>query len=361
MLILPDGHYAPKVLPPQPRDYWNPSLSLPRDGLGNPVVEQYWRLTARLHDGHIVWRGRFDDRDDADAFLFALFTGSLQQEPALWRLPTPAWHPGIGELLEYDFSTLRSLTGTSTSTQTDTVPSDWGNVSNSIEIVSHAGTSTSGANGGAGAGGGYAKAVNVSLTQGASATYRLAPAGNGNDDAHADWYNGATLAASSVGIRGGANSSGSTGGAGASTTNAIGSTKFAGGNGGNGYTQSGCCDTSAAGGGGGAAGTHGAGSAGNTASSGADGSGGNADNGTVSGGSAGAGGSSGTEFDASHGSGAGGGGNGFGTGGSGGVYGGAAGAGVTAGTSQAGLIFQIYTPAAPGGGLLFYVPTMFIA
>ena len=31
-----------------------------------------FRLTARTHDGHIVWRGWFDDRDDFDAVLLAI-------------------------------------------------------------------------------------------------------------------------------------------------------------------------------------------------------------------------------------------------------------------------------------------------
>ena len=70
MIILPDRNIprSKVLMPMRLRDY-APSQRTCTFGIEN---QTRFRLTARLHDGHIAWKGYFDDRDDADAFLAAL-------------------------------------------------------------------------------------------------------------------------------------------------------------------------------------------------------------------------------------------------------------------------------------------------
>lgn len=254
-----------------------------------------------------------DFRDASLDEIIPYLPADLRQMPR-WALQGMLLVPIIG--FSAQVKSTRFITSTSTSTQTDNVDAAWNSANNTIQIVSHAGSpSSSGAGGG-----GYAKVVNGTLTPGGTATFRLAPAGNGNDDAHADWYGGASLALSLVGIRGGSNAGGSAG-AGASVTNAIGSTVFRGGNGSSLGSFS-CCD-SEPGAGGGAAGPHGAGGDAVAPSSGTPGVGGTGESGNT------ATGANGTQFDATHGSGGG------SQGGTAGLYGGASSG---SGTSQPGLI-----------------------
>lgn len=365
MIILPDRNIprAKLLMPVHDREWRVPSQAQAKNIFGHENRTRF-RITARLNDGHIKWRGWFDDRADADVFLWAIATGTLGYERALWDLPTPWWHPGIGEGLAYDFATVTFLTSTNAANQTDTVASDWNSANNSIEVIAAGGSGglgASGVNAGGAAGAGYSKTSNISLTPGGSATYRL-PAGgasitspdgtSGNTGGDA-WYNGATLAASSVGAKGGPGGNGSsTASGGAITaadnpTNGIGDTKFSGGNGGarNGTTTSG-----AGGGAAGPSGTGGNGSA-TTGGTGGNGSGG-------AGGSSGAVptvGSNGTEFDATHGSGGGGGGGGNAAvvGAAGGNYGGGGG-GTSRGSGNTGvggpaLIVKTYTAATANG------------
>lgn len=205
---------------------------------------------------------------------------------------------------------------TTTGTNSWTVPADF-TVLNTIEVIG-GGDGGGGGVGNGGAGGGYSKIVGLVLTPSASITYAVgiggAPGGAGGDT----WFDGASLAASSVGARN-------------DSADGVGTTKYSGGAGGAGGGGNG-------GGGGGAAGVAGAGGAGATGGGGAGG--GTADNGTV------AAGANGTEWDATHGSG--GGGNGqSGTGDNGARYGGGAGGGgATGGTGYQGLIVITYTPAS---------------
>ena len=225
--VLMDVHYG---------EWRSPSQSVPLDEVGNPTRQTRFRLTARLHDGHMVWRGWMDDRDDADAMLWAIATGTLGQQPALWRLPSPMW-PGLDADVAYDFATVTFITSTSGSNQTHTIPSDWNSANNSIEVIaSGAGACSRSAGGGYGgsAGGAYSKSANVSLTGGGSATFFLnsggagqaagASIGNNGPDA---WYNGTTLAGSSVGAKGGTgcnDKAGSTGGQQSGNTGGVGGT-----------------------------------------------------------------------------------------------------------------------------------------
>lgn len=406
MIILPD-HAIARVLPPLAECDWRtPSQARPKDAAGNENRTRF-RLTARLHDGHIAWRGWFDDRDDADAFLWALATGSLRHERALWRLSMPAWHSDLGQELAYEFATVSFLTSPTGSNQTWNVPSDWNSANNHVETIGGGGgggrgnTIPDGAWGGGG--GGYSKQTNISLTKGGTATYRIGAAGAGattdNTDGGAggdSWFNGTTLAGSSVGAKGGTGGSRPTGGSlsgpGGAAGSGIGATKYSGGNGGAKGQGSSGGDTAGGGGGGGAAGPngnagnggnawagggggggHGGGSNGASPTSGttggaggnnyagsgggsAGGGGGAGSNGGGGGGATGEGtnqtagaGGSGVEW-TTHGSGGGGGGGGNAndTGGPGGSYGGAGGGGPRAGnggSGSQGLIVVTYTPA----------------
>jgi hypothetical protein len=345
----------------------------------------WFRITARTSDGALFWRGWFEGRDDLDAFLWALASGSLRYERALWGLPQAgsgrpcvgwcsrlevaryegAWQGEWADLpLMYDFATQRLLVSPTGSLQTDIVPSDWNSANNSIQTIgaggSGAAVDTNGNRNVTGGGGGaWNRAVNVALTRGASASYQIgaggaavtqatagASAGNAGGDT---WYNGSTLGGSNVGSKGGAGGQVATnGGAGGDGPSGIGSSNNSGGRGGNSTNVSGQNAT----GGGGAGGPHGAGSNGgdatgiNVATAGGSGDAG-------SGGAGGANtGGAGTEFDATHGSGGGGGGKRSApSAGPGGVYGAGGGGNCSlttaiSGAGANGLIVQTYTPVA---------------
>lgn len=273
---------------PVPKSEWRqPSLFVPKDQFGNDVVRTSFRLRARANDGYIVWEGIFSDRDDFDAFLFALAVGSLRVERALWRLPTPEWHPGISTDLAYEFATITVLTTTG-SNQTYTSPSDWGNSANTIECI---GGGASGAAGSltslhvtGGGGGAYGAITNFSFASPGSttATYRVGAQAAGVNSTggtattgtagNPTWWNdtanpgGGTTNAKCSGAGGSAGVGGSgsqNGGAGGTTAASWGQTKFDGGAGGNMTGASGY----GASGGGGAAGPNGAGNSGTSRSS----------------------------------------------------------------------------------------------
>lgn len=373
--MMPAVHIPkPRILLPVPKAEWRtPSRAQPKDCFGNENRTRF-RLRARLHDGHVVWRGWFDDRDDADAFLTAIALGTLHQQPDLWRLPTPQWYPDLGERLSYDFATVTFLTSPTGSNQTYTSPSDWNNSNNNIQTLGSGGsggvvvTTSGGKHVTGGGGGAWNKTTNLSFaTPGTTtATYRIATGATaassttfsvGNDGGDS-WFNGTTLAASSVGskggLAGGAAAGSVSGGAGGTGLSGIGSSSNNGGRGGNLTGASG----SGASGGGGAAGSTGAGNAGadSTSTSTVYTNGGSGDAG--SGGSSGTGsatvptsGGDGTEWDGSHGSGGGGGGSGLSsTPGNGGNYGAGGGAmrlgsgTATSGAGIQGIIVVTYTP-----------------
>lgn len=252
-----------------------------------------------------------------------------------------------------------------TSGTTWTVPSDWSNSNNIIEVIGGGGgsggglsdSSGSGGEGGGGGGGGaYSKITNVTLSPGSTVSYAIGGAGTAGSaglpatdgGAGGDTYlcnattNCSSISGSSVvvgakagaGGAGGASSVPGAGGAGGAAASGIGSTKFNGGTGGTGGPTSG----GAGGGGGGGGGTGGGTNVGNNGTTPTNSTHGNGGQGDGTSGGAGATGNSGTggdgtEWDSSHGSGGGGaGGNGIGSGsgspgGTGGNYGAAGGAG----------------------------------
>ena len=304
-----------------------------------------------------------------------------------------------------------------TSGTTWTVPSDWNSSNNTIEVIGSGGGGAGGqnvGNGGAGGGGGaYSAITNLPLVAAATVNIHLgsggaAGTGSGAGSAGGDtWFNGTTLANSSVGAKGGSggtNASGAPAAAGGAAASGVGTTKFSGG-------SSGALGGNNAGsGGGGAAGPSGAGHQGggsptssgsNRGGGGGGGAGGGSDsatastnNGTAGGngknssaggaggtssvpaGGAGSGGSggggsygnpsgvsgrggdggAGTDWDATHGAGGGGGGIGNGSsgtggpGGAGGLYGGGGGGGANdvgevGGAGAQGIIVITYTLA----------------
>lgn len=379
MFILPTGRrlgeHSYKLLLPQRRLEWAaPSLAQPKDQLGNENQRRF-SLTARTSDGLAYWRGWFDDREDFDAFLFALHAGSLIQEPALWDIPRPAWHPDLGELplVYYALTQIFIVTGTSS-----TSPSDWPNASNTVAAIGGGGSGGAYKGSGRATGGGgaeYRASSNFSVATpgtttfsyvigqgGASVDENTASAGlNGNNGTDTT-FNSTTVVAKAgqAGTFGTTSTesggTGGTGGTGAAAHND-------GGRGGN--MTSGVPGST---GGGGAGGPTGAGGNGTDTTGGVPSGGGAGDGG--SGGSGGTGaigsgtqtggaGGNGTEFDATHGSG-GGGGNGssssssvIATGGAGGNYGAGGGGGLNTNTSFThgvsgvgiqGIVYLSYTP-----------------
>lgn len=359
-------------MPVPKREWMPPSIAQKKTVFGHED-RVLFRLRSRLSDGFIAWQGLFEDRDDADAFLYAIATGSLINQPDIWRLPTPMWHPDFGVDVTFEFATTVTLTTTGTANSW-TVPSDWTSADNRIHCIG------GGASGAAvnslstgvkyasgGGGGGYGSNQNVSLTGGASITYgvgiggvfkRVTSVGATNGSSGGDTYfNAASYAAATFGAKGGVNGIGrlanvtTNGGAGGVGKGTFSNT---GGNGGN-ITAAG--SFSKATGGGGAAGPSGSGVSGtNTATAAHGGTDGGAGDNSLGGAGGLAGqnnGGAGTEISAGVGSGGGGGGNGVQTGsptaGDGGAYGagsgGASGSStVTSGSGRQGIIILVYNP-----------------
>jgi hypothetical protein len=286
------------------------------------------------------------------------------------------------------------LTITSASNQTWTVPSDWNSSNNTVEVIAAGGGGevVSGGPSYGGGGGAYSKVTNVVLTPGGTATYRLSAGGAGANPGGAGpdaWFNGTTLAGSSVGAKGGSGGTTGAAGAGGVAASGIGSIKYSGGTGGTSINRGGGGGgaagpngdagdggngggsvTGGGGGGGNGGGTAGSNNSGSTGGNGGDnsggighGTGGTSGNpgtaGTNGGGGGGGGaaaigadGGDGTEWDSTHGSGGGGGGEGAGnaSGGNGGLYGaGGGGAEVSGGAGGQALIVITYIPKANAG------------
>lgn len=221
-----------------------------------------------------------------------------------------------------------------------TVPADWSNGNNSIECIGGGGAGGGGwydgkGNGnqsdwagGGGGGGAYSAIFSFGTTPGNIITYHVGGGGNGptpyntNGNIGGDtWFNGANLAASSVGAKGalggykGQSSGG--GGAGGLASGGVGTVKYSGGTGANGGQYP------IGGGGGGAAGPNGNGTDGGVGFY-AQAQGGPADNNTVAGAPPGNYGNTGAEWPAV-GCGSGGGGSNYTDAGGGGYYGGGGG------------------------------------
>ena len=376
MIILPDKNIprAKILMPVHDREWREPSLAQPKDQFGNQNRTRFI-LTARLSDGFVKWKGYFECRDDADAFLYSLVCGSLRYEKELWKLPTPYWSPCIDEGVVYDQLLVETIiTAPTGSNQTYTRPSDWNQFKNLIQTwgaggggARRNGTGVAGA-GGAG-GGGYSHNNGIGSNQGtvigATATYQIGALGAGATTINTaggtggdTWFNGTVITSCSVGAKGGTGSSAPAGAAGGAAASGTGASKNSGGTGGNGQATNG-----AGGGGGGGAGFGGDGGAGTNGASGSGGDGGQGGNG----GGAGAttnGGTGGNGSVSDNPTGGGGGGGGGGTpsaGGLGGNYGGGGGGGGTSsssgaagGSGSAGVMRISYTPE----GIRFNMPML---
>jgi hypothetical protein len=144
------------------------------------------------------------------------------------------------------------------------VPVDWNDADNSVEVIGGGGGGYRGGSnrGGRGGGGGaYSRVENISLTPAAMIDYRVGVGGLGTTisvtgtDGGDTWFGGATLAASTVGAKGGTRGTSQTGGGiGGAAASGIGTVKFSGGDGSSGYNRE---NNAGGGGGGGAAGPHG--------------------------------------------------------------------------------------------------------
>lgn len=170
-----------------------------------------------------------------------------------------------------------------------TVPDDWNDANNSVACIGGggAGGGGTGSHGGGGGGGGaFSYVQNLTLTPGASVSYRVGAGGvgsGGNGTSGGDtWFNGATLAAASIGAKGGTGGSENrTKGTGGAAASGVGSTKTSGGDGGTGGNAKN--ETGGGAGGGGAGGPNGDGASGGSVNTdnGSGGGGGGANGGTA--------------------------------------------------------------------------------
>jgi sugar lactone lactonase YvrE len=239
-----------------------------------------------------------------------------------------------------------------------TVPNNWNNANNTIEVIGSGGAHLSTAGGGytgGNGGGSYSRISNLSLTPGNNVNYQIGTSGQTITTGGATWFNGTTISNASVSAEGGCSTT-SESNCSNSTSSNIGTVIFAGGKGGS-YSFGDFIDYS--GSGGGAAGPYGAGQNGGSGcvnggagDNGAGGAGGTGCTGTSSNGGVG------KEYTATNGATAGGGGGGGGSfgecgqtqtygSGPGGNYGGGAGgcSGSPAVLGGNGLIVITYAPA----------------
>lgn len=235
MIIL--SAYEPKILPVVPKLEWRePSVYMPKNVFGHKAWHTEFVITAKTKAGYTIWRGVFQDRDDADAFLFAAVRGTLRVEWALHDLPDPIYSPGFypDELIVWHFA----VTTFYTSGTSWTVPSDWNNSSNEIVAIGGGGNGAAGSYdvimgkdtfpgycGGGGGGAACAVITNQTYTPGASRVMSIAAAGADTTlriDANTS---------NAIVAKGGAAGSVVAGGAGGTAAASTGSVKYSGGTG----------------------------------------------------------------------------------------------------------------------------------
>lgn len=243
MIILPNRKLSRgRYLMPIPRRQWMPSSQADK-------CQTRFRLRARRPNGSLAWEGWFEDRDDADAFIFALALGTLKHDRRLWRLSSPEWRPDTGEDLIYRMATLVSFTFQA-GADTWTSPEDWNNDDNLIEAIGGGASGAAAKGNGSyratgGGGGGYHFRANFTFANpgvttvdyyigngGASVTRSTNGVTNGNAG-EASTFDSSTPASGNPRALGGAGGTAGTGSrnggaGGVNTTNG-----FSGGNGGN--------------------------------------------------------------------------------------------------------------------------------
>ena len=93
MIILPDRNIARGkfLMPMQKREWYRPHPFGPDVNLHFMTwVAQAWRHDPHFHWYHkhrIIWQGHFEDREDADEFMWAVYSGTIKSDPYLKRLP----------------------------------------------------------------------------------------------------------------------------------------------------------------------------------------------------------------------------------------------------------------------------------
>ena len=376
MIILPDRNIArAKYLTPLHYKQWRPPIWWEGRETGN-VLGVYFIVQAFRSNGEMVWKGWFEDREDADEFMYSLITANIRQDRYIQRLPQkfPWSEGGIDPTWLYEPGIFYNMVTTGAigpSTANWGVPGDcYGFRSRAGEFCDVIGAGGSGGaacsviSASGGGGGGWARIYSYAMSPGQQYTYVISAGAAGpNTDAYnsvsangnaggGTWFISSGVLYCTGGGGGNVVQGTTTGGAGGGgVAGAIG---YAGGRGG--YTASGTTYSSGAGGGGGC-GPNGNGSNGvDTASALVGTAGGNGNGNQIGGGGVGAAGANGNWY-GPWGPGGGGGGNRpasapnfTGAGGPGGHYGGGGGgnsmaAGHGGSRSQGG---------AGGGGLLVY-------
>lgn len=243
-----------------------------------------------------------DDTNDIQVGMMTkVVTSRSTENPAAWSSWTASnYHCStldiVGAMVTTGATNVRRVVDvlTTTGTQSWTVPGDWNNYDNKIEVIGGGGGGDSavGTGNGGGGGGAYAFIKNLSLTPGASVTYRVGTGGSADTNGGDTFFNrtsgSANTCSDTVSVcadRGdaGVNATGGSGGSVASGKPASCSGCYAGGSGGGGDTTG---DT--AGGGGGAGGPFGAGANGGAGTNdGRGGAGGPGGGGGASGGTTG--------------------------------------------------------------------------
>jgi len=200
MIILPDRTIArpTKYLKPIPRQQWygphpyGPDVKLEF----NTWIAQAYRAS----DHSMVWHGHFYDRDDADAFMWALYSGTLKTDPYLKRLPIycyrfdqrqiPIWAPGgfDPEILE-EYGIMYNMVsniGIGPSDGTWYAPGDcWGLANRAGEFVDAIGPGGGGGAGNAGinctggGGGGFARIYSLPIWAGYGVGFGVGQGGTG--------------------------------------------------------------------------------------------------------------------------------------------------------------------------------------
>lgn len=116
-----------------------------------------------------------------------------------------------------------------------TVPADWNSSDNTVETIGAGGggqRANASYTGSGGGGGAYSKTTNLSLTAGSNITIQIGAGGTTGSAGGDTWFNGSTLATSSVAVKGGDGGADNARGAGGDAASGIGTVTYSGGKGG---------------------------------------------------------------------------------------------------------------------------------
>ena len=270
-----DGTDAAWVSPPG-----QVSIAAPPLGGGNVV---------NAGAGTMKYAPAFGTSDTWAALIMGV-QASAPPDGQAWQPPRPSPRTARGAVLRgvdgvegpyrYVLPNPNVIFLTATGAGTWVPPIDWNPGANIIEVIGGGGAGQASnntiGNANGGGGGGYSKIINLStLTIGVAVHYTVGVGGTTVGATGGDsWFNGTTLAGSSVGAKGGGGATTGTGGSGGAAASGIGTFKFSGGGG---------AGPVVSGGGGGTGGGGAAGPWGNGGSSGQCGS--SSDGGTGGGGS----------------------------------------------------------------------------